>query len=150
MQQMTFEWDSAPKVLAISLSESTVPTKPEPEVTEPAVQPARLPASAPRRPLRDAVEQYLTDRKIPYVDVNEAKRALFASTSSAAFISWPTTRTPAPIGSSGRPIFAGSTRLDMAEWEKVFGEGFVAVVAKEKPSGELTFMTLASEPVEIA
>jgi hypothetical protein len=42
------------------------------------------------------------------------------------------------------------SRQDMAEWEKVFGPGFVAVVAKEKADGSLKFETLAGEKVEIA
>ena len=148
---MTFDWDSAPKVLATSPCEPKAPTKPEPKVTEPAVQPARLPASAPRgRPLRDTVEQYLTDRKIPYVDVNEAKRALFASAKLGAFHFVAYNKNSGPNWLIWAAHLRRQAREDMVAWEKVFGEGFVAVVAKEKLTGELTFKTLAGEPVEIA
>ena len=147
---MTFEWDSAPKVLAISPCKPEAPTKPEPEVTEPAVQPARLPASAPRGPLlRDTVEQYLTERKIPYVDVNEAKRALFASAKLGSFHFVAYNKNPGPNWLIWAAHLRRQSRLDMAEWEKVFGEGFVAVVAKEKPGGELAFKTLAGDSVDI-
>ena len=94
------------------------------------------------------VEQYLQDRKIPYVDVNEAKRALFASAKlgSFHFVAYSKTGPNLLIWAAR---LRRQARLDMAEWEKVFGEGFVAVVAKERAGGELRFKTLAGEPVEV-
>jgi hypothetical protein len=37
----------------------------------------------------------------------------------------------------------------MAEWEKIFGEGFMAVVARENAANQIAFKTLAGKPVEL-
>jgi hypothetical protein len=137
-----------PKAPTPSSCNTAPPADEPPPVVEPPVPP---PAASPRakRTLRDVVEQYLQDRKIPYVDVNEAKRALFASAKLGSFHFVAYSKT-GPNWLIWAAHLRRQARLDLAEWEKVFGEGFVALIAKEKRSGELTFKRLAGEPVEIA
>ena len=82
----------------------------------------------PSLSLRARVERLLRDRGIPYVNVDEAKRALFSSAKLRAF-HFVAYRTDGP----NWLIFAAradrQARENMAEWERVFGEGFVAVLA---------------------
>ena len=107
-----------------------------------------LPPKLPRKSLRMIVERFLRERNIPYVNVDDAKRALFASAKlgSFHFVSYNKT-------GANWLIWAAQMRkqakADMQEWEKVFGDGFIAVVAKESTSGELTFKKLNGEKVEI-
>lgn len=103
-------------------------------------------AGRPR--LRDRVRALLTERFIPFVDVDEAKRALFQSAKLRSF--------HIVANSKEGPnwlIFAATvtaqSRRDMAEWEKVFGEGFVAVLAtwSDRESVGIRFRTLAGAAV---
>lgn len=102
----------------------------------PAV-PNRPKRNPPSLRLRIRVERLLRDRGIPYVNVDEAKRALFASAKLRAF-HFVAYRKDGP----NWLIFAAKAdrqaRDDMAEWERVFGEGFTAVLASEaeaEPTG---------------
>lgn len=78
--------------------------------------------------LRAHVERLLKDRGIPYVNVDEAKRALFACAKLRAF-HFVAYRKDGP----NWLIFAAKVdrpaRDTMAEWERVFGDGFKAVLA---------------------
>jgi hypothetical protein len=104
--------------------------------------------SAGKTRLRDHVRALLTERFIPFVDVDEAKRALFQSAKLRSF--------HIVAYSKERPnwlIFAATvtaqSRHDMAEWEKVFGEGFMAVLAtaSDRESVGIRFRTLAGVAV---
>jgi len=113
-----------------------------PALVETDLEPApAVPNRAKRIPpslsLRSRVEMLLRDRAIPYVNVDEAKRALFASAKLRAF-HFVAYRKDGP----NWLIFAARAdrraRDDMAEWERVFGEGFTAVlasVAEAEPTG---------------
>ena len=41
-------------------------------------------------------------------------------------------------------------RADMHQWEKIFGAGFVAVVARQMKDGTLRFRTLGDDRMELA
>ena len=133
-EQLSFDWE-------------TVRIKPEPAkkvsdllVTHHPPPPAKvtfpfLPGKLPRKSLRTTVEKFFRDRSIPYVSVDDAKRALFASAKlgSFHFVSYNKT---GPNWLVWAAQMRKQAKADMQEWEKVFGEGFVAVVAKslcEKP-----------------
>lgn len=98
--------------------------------------------------LRARVERLLRDRGIPYVNVDEAKRALFSSAKLRAF-HFVAYRKDEP----NWLIFAAradrQARENMAEWERVFGEGFVAVLASMatgEPTG-IRFRSLDGRPL---
>ena len=147
-QQLPFGWPSAPKIPVPTLSprESEVPSTFLPGVEGPVIRP---PASAIfGRCLRENVERYLRERKIPYVNVDEAKKALFASSrlGSFHFVAYAKN---GPNWLLWAAHVRARVRKDMAEWEKVFGEGFLAVIAMEKIDGQLTFRTLKGDAIEI-
>ena len=148
-QQLPFGWPSAPKipVPTPSARESEAPSTFLPGVEGPVIRP---PASAIfGRCLRENVERYLRERKIPYVNVDEGKRALFASSKLGSFHFLAYAKN-GPNWLVWAAHVRAKAREDMEQWEKVFGEGFLAVVAKEKADGSLKFETLAGEKVEIA
>ena len=104
---------------------------------------------AQRKPsLRDRIEAELKERGIPYVNVDEAKRALFNSGKLHAFhfVAY------SPDGDNWL-LMAGEAaearRQDMAEWENVFGDGFKAVFAVERAAG-IVFKTLAGEKLDLS
>jgi len=94
-----------------------------------------------------AFEAYLRHRGIPYVAVDEAKRALFAHAKlkSFDFVVY-TSKKPEPkpnllievkgrqqrTGRSGRQFESWTSErdvTDLMQWEQVFGEGFKAVLS---------------------
>ncbi len=90
-----------------------------------------------------AFEGYLRDRKTPYVAVDEAKKALFASTKlkSFDFVVYSKAGPNLLVDVKGRQAKQNSTRRgyeswtterdveDLIQWQEVFGEGFKAVLA---------------------
>jgi hypothetical protein len=92
-----------------------------------------------------AFEAFLHGRGIPYVSVDEAKRALFANTrlKSFGFVVYSKSgpnllvdikgRSHRKRGRSSKRSFDSWTTeqdvADLVEWEQVFGEGFKAVLA---------------------
>lgn len=93
------------------------------------IPPAGLPARLiPRRSLIQEVERDLRLSGTPYVAVDDAKKALFANAKlkSFHFVAY-SKDGPNLLLWCGRPTQA--TRDDMAEWEKVFGEGFAVCYA---------------------
>ena len=116
----------------------------------PELQPS-IPNRTRRMPslsLRARVERLLRDRGIPYVNVDEAKRALFSSAKLRTFhfVAYRTDGT-------NWLIFAAradrQARENMAEWERVFGEGFTAVIASlatGEPTG-IRFRSLDGRPL---
>ena len=97
--------------------------------------------------LRDRVERLLRARNIPYVNVDEAKRALFASAQLRSFHFVAYMRAGA-----NWLIFAATVnrqaRECMAEWERVFGQGFIAVLASPSNGDytEVRFRALDGRP----
>ena len=91
----------------------------------------------------------MRERKIPYVNVDDAKKALFASSRLGSFHFLAYAKN-GPNWLIWAAHVRSKVREDMAQWEKVFGEGFLAVVAKENADRSLKFETLAGENVEIA
>lgn len=101
-----------------------------------------LPVSpAPRVPLRQAVEDELRRRGITYINIEEAKRALFSGARLAAFhfVVYHT-------GGTNWLVWAAHTRKqtreDMTQWQTIFGDGFVAVIARITADGRLAFRKL--------
>ena len=100
--------------------------------------------------LRDRVERLLRAHNIPYVNVDEARRALFASAKlrSFHFVAY-------MQPGANWLIFAAAAnrqvREGMAEWERVFGEGFIAVLASayNGSDAEVRFHTLDCRPLTL-
>src|SRR5438552_2799294 len=88
-----------------------------------------------------AFEAFLRDKRIPYVAVDEAKRALFANAKlkSFDFVVYPQNKPRLLIDVKGRQLRNRTKRKgfetwateadvkDLLQWEQVFGEGFTAV-----------------------
>jgi hypothetical protein len=88
-------------------------------------------------------EAFLRDRGIPYVAVDEAKKALFADArlKSFDFVVYSQNGPNLLVDVKGRQLCGKGGRgayqtwtteqdvTDLAQWEQVFGEGFKAVVA---------------------
>lgn len=99
--------------------------------------------------LRERVEAELQKRSIPFVDVTEAKRALFGHQRVEVqfhFVVY------APAGDNwlllvGEAGEAG--RRGMTEWEQIFGDGFKAVFAVERAAG-IIYKTLAGEKLDLS
>jgi hypothetical protein len=89
-----------------------------------------------------AFEAFLRDRKIPYVAVDEAKKALFANAKlkSFDFVVYSKHGPNLLVDVKGRQVRDRSSRRgfetwaterdvnDLMQWEQVFGEGFKAVL----------------------
>ena len=101
-----------------------------------------------RRSLRDIVERYLRDKGIPYINVDEAKKALFAGAKlrSFHFVVYRTTGQNWLLYTSQ---LRKESRDDLRQWEGIFGDGFVAVIGKQAVDGTLKFRTLKGESVEL-
>jgi hypothetical protein len=89
-----------------------------------------------------AFEGFLRDRRIPYVAVDEAKKALFANAKlkSFDFVVYPQNKPRLLVDVKGRSLRNRAKRSgfetwtteadvkDLLQWEQVFGEGFQAVL----------------------
>jgi hypothetical protein len=89
-----------------------------------------------------AFEGYLRDKGIPYVAVDEAKKALFANAKlkSFDFVVYSKTGPNLLVDVKGRQLRNRSSRrgfetwaeeqdvVDLMQWEQVFGEGFKAML----------------------
>lgn len=108
--------------------------------------PGQSPAS--NLPLRQLVELWLRHGGIPYVNVDDAKKALFAGAKlrSFHFVAY---RPQGPHWLIWAGTITPETRADMIQWEQIFGEGFKAVLARRSRSNPLGFTTktLADEPI---
>ena len=100
-------------------------------------------------PFRQKVEDWLKQEKLPYIRVDEAKRALFAG---ARLRSFHLVVYMAKTGPNWL-VWAGplnrECRVDMQQWESIFGDGFVAVIARPSRSNDRGFslQTLAGQTV---
>jgi hypothetical protein len=158
-EQLTIDWGAAARK-PDPAHEPTPDAKPDPrgqlsEMLAKSQAPVRkvafpyLPGKPQRGALRRKVEQFFRDKNVPYVNVDEAKRALFASAKlgSFHFVSY---NKLGPNWLVWAAEMRKQARLDLVEWEKVFGDGFIAVIAKEKSMGELIFKKLNGEVVELS
>ena len=114
------------------------------ECAPPAVPiPSRVETPKPKRPpMAVALEEFLRRSKLPYINVDEHKRALFAGAKLKAFhflVYRPTSPNWLIWAARG---FAAADRFDLGEWEKIFGDGFVAVKALEVKGGGFKFRRL--------
>jgi len=142
--QLAFDWPTTPAadvVRASPTSTSTVPSE------SPTAKPSPAPPAL-RRSLREVVERYLRENSLPYINVDEAKKALFAGAKlrSFHFVVYFKDR-------SNWLLYAAQLRKegreDLKQWEAILGDGFMAVVAKQETAGALKFRTLAGDAVEI-
>ena len=95
---------------------------------------------APNLPLRQLVELWLKREGIPYVNVDEAKKALFAGAKlrSFHFVAY---RPQGPNWLIWTGTITPETRPDMLQWEQIFGDGFKAVLARRSQVNPLGFAT---------
>ena len=100
-------------------------------------------------PFRRRVEDWLKHETLPYIRVDEAKRALFAGARlrSFHFVVYMAKNGPNWL------VWAGplnrENRLDLQQWESIFGDGFMAVIARSSRSNPRGFslQTLAGQTV---
>ena len=109
---------------------------------------ALAPTQAVKRSLREIVERYLRDNGAPYINVDEAKRALFAGAKLRSF-HFVVYRPDAKNWLVWATQLRKESRHDLLEWEKIFGDGFVAVVVKQMADATLRFQTLAGDSVTL-
>ncbi|MGN6369056.1 MAG: hypothetical protein ACTHN5_12415 [Phycisphaerae bacterium] len=100
----------------------------------------RLPPKV-RRSLRENMERYLRERGVPYINVDEAKKVLFAGARlrSFHFVVYFSDRRNWLLYTSQ---LRKESREDLRQWEQIFGDGFVAVLVREMKDGTFNFKTL--------
>ena len=103
---------------------------------------------ARKYPFREVVERFLRDNGIPYINVDEAKRALFAGAKLRSF-HFVVYRTNGKNWLVHTAQMRKEIREDLKQWVEIFGDGFIGVIAKPKPDGTPKFQTLAGEAVEL-
>jgi len=86
------------------------------------------------------LEAILRDSSVPYVSVDEAKRALFAGVRLRSFHFVVYSEGPDNWLVTCRP-FSADMRRTMEQWQEVFGPGFVSVEARLR-QGRVVFVTL--------
>jgi hypothetical protein len=99
-------------------------------------------------PFREVVERFLRENGVPYINVDEAKRALFAGAKlrSFHFVVYFQNKKNWLLHTAQ---MRKEIREDMKQWVEIFGEGFIGVVARQKPDGTPKFQTLEGEPLDI-
>lgn len=120
----------------------------EAEESEESEQFGESEESDEHRPLRGRIEEDLRRRDIPYVNVIEAKRALFgaAHLDCFHFVVY------APVGDNWLLLVAEAgeaNRQTMSQWQDIFGDGFKAVFAVERAAG-IVFKTLSGEKLDLS
>jgi hypothetical protein len=110
--------------------------------------PALRPQKRMRTLLCDLVERLLRERNLPYVRVDEAKKALFSTAKLSAF-HLVVYQKQSPNWLVWAAKMHPGVKKDMDDWEKVFGEGFKAVLAKKRANGSIAFSSLDGKEVEL-
>jgi len=140
---------SNPEVAARPEPENTKVVAPKPSSADKKrVRSDRSSPSKAKRSLRETVERYLREHSIPYVNVDEAKKALFAGAKLRSFhfvVYFKEGKNWLLYTSQLRK----ESREDLKQWEQIFGDGFVAVVGKQAADGMLKFRTLAGDAMEL-
>ena len=139
--QLLLNWS----VAATAAVESETTTGEE-SAPPPPIKPAFLPL---KYSLRETVERFLRERGVPYINVDEAKRALFAGAKLRSF-HFVVYRTSGQNWLVFAAALRRESREDLRQWEGIFGDGFVAVVVTRVSDRALRFRTLAGESVELA
>ena len=103
---------------------------------------------AGKYPFREVVERYLRENGIPYINVDEAKKALFGGQKLSTF-HFVVYRTPEKNWLLHTAQMRKEIREDLQRWVEIFGDGFIGVIAKQKPDGTPKFQTLAGDAIEI-
>ena len=111
---------------------------------------------ASKIPFRQQVEDWLKREKLPYIRVDEAKRALFAGARLRSFHLVVYMAKTGPDWLLWTGPLNRECRKDMQQWESIFGDGFMAVIAR--PSRSLargfSLQTLAGQtvpwPIQVA
>ena len=129
-------------------SPSTVPKGPPITPTSQKMGAGSPALLAAKRPFRETVERYLRDQGVPYINVDEAKKALFAGAKLRSF-HFVVYRPDSLNWLLWAAQLRKESRQDLVEWQKIFGDGFVAVVAKQMKDASLKFRTVAGEVVEL-
>jgi len=107
------------------------------------------PPPFPALPPREAVQQYLQEQAIPYVDADKVKSGLFSADRLQMFdflvhreeVTW------LMAACDGEPNH--SLASDLRQWERILGPGFQAVAAKVNDEDPISFRTIDSDKVEI-
>jgi len=150
----TADWTQAPPEPTTPAGPKEVPAKVPDEDPPKTKSTKQVPAkSRPlphliKRCLREIVERHLRDKGIPYINVDEAKKALFAGAKLRSFhfvVYFKDGKNWLLYTSQLRK----ESRDDLRQWEQIFGDGFVAVVGKQTAKGELRFQTLMGEALEL-
>lgn len=157
-RQFAFAWESkAPKPATPVVTKEEPPTEPTNSVTAPpqpvAPASAKMGSASPallggKYPFREVVERFLRENGIPYINVDEAKKALFGGQKLRTF-HFVVYRSPEKNWLLHTAQMRKEVREDLKRWVEIFGDGFIGVVAKQAADGTLKFKTLAGEPVEI-
>ena len=86
---------------------------------------------------------YLKGRGTPYVELSEAKRALFAGVRLPSFVvvAYSTGGPNLLVTCRGFGEDGGRVRENMRRWQEIFGEGFAAARAVVR-RGEIRFLDL--------
>ena len=160
-QYMIEWWEGGTEPAPVEFATRQVGEAPDAQTVEPDVPdaPSMPESERPRRVregsknagktrLRDHVRALLTERFIPFVDVDEAKRALFQSAKLRSFHIVAYSK-EGPNWLIFAATVTAQSRRDMTEWEKVFGEGFVAVLAtsSDRDAVGIRFRALSGEAV---
>jgi len=152
--QLPFTWvyENQPKKEASGTAGVQRPAPANSKAEVPKINPAdekqvrsdRSERSKVKRSLREIVERYLRDKGVPYINVDEAKKALFAGAKlrSFHFVVYFSDRRNWLLYTSQ---LRKESREDLLQWEQIFGDGFVAVVAKQMKEGAFTFKTLSGD-----
>jgi hypothetical protein len=112
-----------------------------------AKSPALLACKSPY-PFREVVERFLRDNGIPYINVDEAKKALFAGAKLRSF-HFVVYRSAGKNWLLHTAQMRKEIREDLQRWVEIFGDGFIGVIAKQTPDGTPKFQTLAGDPIDI-
>jgi hypothetical protein len=115
-------------------------TLPRPDQISPHVRPGA--PGQPKQRLSEMVERHLRDEGVPYICVDEAKRALFggAKLRSFHFVVYQTKGKNWLLHAAS---LTPASRNDLRQCEEIFGDGFIGVVASFVRNGNLKFRTLA-------
>ena len=102
---------------------------------------ASIPPSdhASKIPIRQQVEDFLKLEKLPYIKVDEAKRALFAGARLRSFHLVVYMAKTGPDWLLWAGPLSRECRKDMQQWESIFGDGFMAVIARTSRSNPRGF-----------
>lgn len=149
--QLLFRWETPSPTPSPVQTSVIAPPSPEGPTKPSSSRLASVRKSANRNRLKVALERFLHERKVPFVDVQQAAQSLPRGTRNVSLslfhfvvyrdqsLNW--------LVLAGK--LTARRRQDMEQWERLFGEGFVAVTAKQGQDQSLQFNNLQGEPVTL-